>query len=55
MCFVDVWLDYIRTEVAHTSGGADTIGAIYWRATKTLDGSLTEQFVSQYALIQAGH
>ncbi|XP_020606396.1 U3 small nucleolar RNA-associated protein 6 homolog [Orbicella faveolata] len=50
----DLWLDYIRLELQHPCGKLDTAGELYWRATKSLNGEFTEEFVGLYSLLQAG-
>ncbi|KAJ7340514.1 U3 snoRNP protein [Desmophyllum pertusum] len=50
----DLWLDYIRLELEHPTGMPDTVGELYWRATKALDGQFTQEFVGLYSLLQAG-
>lgn len=50
----DLWVDYIRLELLHPGGKPDNVGQLYWRATKTLDGKFTEEFVGLYSLLQAG-
>lgn len=57
VCFLfssDLWVDYIRLELLHPGGKPDNVGQLYWRATKTLDGKFTEEFVGLYSLLQAG-
>lgn len=49
-----LWLDYIRLELQHPCGKPDTAGELYWRATKSLKGEFTEEFVGLYSLLQAG-
>ena len=48
-----LWLDYIRLELQHPCGKPDTAGELYWRATKSLDGEFTEEFVGLYSLLRA--
>lgn len=50
----ELWLDYIRLELLHPGGKPDNVGQLYWRATKTLGGKFTEEFVGLYSLLQAG-
>lgn len=52
--FSDLWLDYIRFELEHPDGKPGTVGELYWRATKCLDGQFTAEFVGLYSLLQAG-
>lgn len=51
--FSGLWLDYIRLELQHPCGKPDTAGELYWRATKSLDGEFTEEFVGLYSLLRA--
>ena len=48
-------MDYIKLEMNHPKGDPQNVGKIHWRAMQMLEGENTEQFVTQYTLLQAGH
>ena len=54
-CNTDIWLNYIKLEMTHPKGKPQEAGHIHWRALKTLDGHLTEKFVTIYTLLQTGN
>ena len=51
----DLWLDYIKYELNHPEGRPHSVGDLYAKAVKSLDGELNERFVTQYTLLQTGH
>ncbi|XP_054769937.2 U3 small nucleolar RNA-associated protein 6 homolog [Lytechinus pictus] len=47
-----LWLAYIRHEITHPEGSQGKAMQLHWKAMKTLDGELVEQFVNGYTLMQ---
>lgn len=45
----DLWLEYIKTVTL--LGSASEVSDLYWRATKSLDGGLTTQFMSRHSCL----
>ncbi|XP_071953079.1 U3 small nucleolar RNA-associated protein 6 homolog [Antedon mediterranea] len=50
-----LWLEYIRLEMDPAMGKPEMVSKLHWRAMKGLDGNYTEEFVTKYTLLQAGH
>lgn len=51
----DLWLEYIKLESSHTSGKPENVGKIHFRALKALKGSLNQEFIRKYTLMQTGY
>ena len=47
---IDLWLEYIKTLTL--LGSASEVSDLYWRATKTLDGRLIAQFMSEHSCLK---
>ncbi|XP_045211690.2 U3 small nucleolar RNA-associated protein 6 homolog [Mercenaria mercenaria] len=48
----DLWLDYIKLESSHEHGKPASVGNIHFRAVKALTGTLNQEFIKKYTLLQ---